>query len=497
MKTSGPLLELALEMPPPGSRQRQQALLQQLRSAIVSGRLAPGLRLPATRALAAQFSVGRQTVVAVYELLLAEGYLEARTGSGSFVAQGLRQAQQGGTPPSALASARSASAAKAGPGGRLQAGASVITTPPAAKPLRLDFRMGIPDVAAFPFALWRRLSARTLRRFAQAPLERAPAAGMPALREAIAVQVSVSRAVAAPAEAVVVTAGAQQGLHLIARTLVAAGRRTVAVENPGFPPVRDAFLAAGARVLPVRVDAQGLCVDELPAQAQVVCVTPSHQYPYGVPMSAARRQALLDFARRRGALLIEDDYDAEFRFEGRALDALKTLDHDDIVFYIGTFSKSLFPALRIGYVIAPLAWAAALADARENLDGHGPLLDQLTLAAFIQEGHLTRHVRRMQREYAARRQAVLQGLQPLADWLRPLPSHAGLHLSAAAAPGLDLAALTARARTQGLGLYPLQRYAHGPGVPAGLGFGYGAIDVPRIDEAMHLLSRLLDQSLGK
>lgn len=468
-------------MPLPGSRQRQQALLQQLRTAIVSGRLAPGLRLPATRALAAQFGVGRQTVVAVYEWLLAEGYLEARTGSGSFVAEGLRRPQPVGAP---AASGRAAPL----PRDANPAGAGTVN---AAAPLPLDFRMGLPDVAAFPFDLWRRLSARTLRQFARAPLERAPAAGMPALREAIAMHVSVSRAVAAPPEAVVVTAGAQQALHLIARTLVAQGRRVIAVEDPGFPPVRDAFLAAGAQVLPVRVDTQGLCVDELPAQAQVVCITPSHQYPYGVPMSAARRQALLDFARRRGALLIEDDYDAEFRFEGRALDALKTLDHDDIVFYIGTFSKSMFPALRIGYVIAPLAWAAALADARENLDGHGPLLDQLSLAAFIHEGHLARHVRRMQREYAARRQAVLHGLQPLAEWLRPLPSHAGLHLSAAAAPGLDLAALAERARHQGLGLYPLQRYAQSRQVPPGLGFGYGAIDVPRIEQAMRLLGRLL------
>lgn len=499
MKTIGPLLELALDLPAPGSRRLQQALLQQLRAAIVSGRLAPGLRLPATRALAQQFGIGRQTVVAVYELLLAEGYLEARTGAGSFVAKGLRRPVRASVPEASVLAGQASRHGRSsstlgrstttgmGPSGS----AASSRSSPSPSPLPLDFRMGLPDVAAFPFDLWRRLNARTLRRFAKAPLERAPAAGMRELREAIALQVSVSRAVAAPAEAVVVTAGAQQALHLIARTLVAQGRRIVAVEDPGFPPVRDAFQAAGARVLPVAVDAEGLCVDQLPAQAQVVCVTPSHQYPYGVPMSAARRQALLDIARRRDALLIEDDYDAEFRFEGRALDALKTLDHDDRVLYIGTFSKSLFPALRIGYVIAPQALAAALADARENLDGHGPLLDQLTLAAFITEGHLARHVRRMQKQYAARRQAVLAGLRPLSDWLRPLPSHAGLHLSAAAAPGLDLDELARRARAQGLGLYPLQRYAHSLPVPPGLGFGYGAIDVPRIHEAMRLLARLL------
>lgn len=483
LKTGGPLLELALDLPAPGSRQRQQALLQQLRAAIVAGRLRPGLRLPASRALAAQAGLARQTVVAAYDTLLAEGYLAARPGAGTFVAEGPaapRRRAEVALPP-----VHRTSPAPAGGDGLYPPAAGAADVPP------LDFRLGVPDVRAFPHATWRRLSARTLRDFQRAPSERGPAAGEPALREAIASHVSFARAVAARADEVLVTAGAQQAFHLLARALVGAGRRVVAVEDPGYPPVREAFAAAGARVLPVPVDAEGMRVDRLPAAARVVCVTPSHQFPYGVPMSAARRRALLAWAHARQAVVIEDDYDGEFRFGGRALDALKTLDADGAVFYVGTFSKSLFPALRLGFVIAPPAWVVPLADARAALDVHSPTIDQRTLAAFIAQGHLARHVRRMQRDYAGRRDALLAGLAPLQRWLRPLPALAGLHLAAAAAPGLDLPRLVQRARDQGVGLHPLAAYALDRHAPPALGFGYGAIDAPGISEALRRLAKLL------
>ncbi|WP_246312081.1 PLP-dependent aminotransferase family protein [Pseudaquabacterium terrae] len=469
---------MALDLPAPGSRRRQQALLQQLRAAILSGRLQPGLRLPASRALAAQAGLARQTVVVAYDSLLAEGYLVARPGAGTFVADG---AGQGPGPRRALPAERMP--VKPAPPRRA---AGEATPPP------LDFRLGVPDIRAFPHTPWRRLAARTLRELERAPVERGPAAGEPALREAIAQHVSFARAVAARGEQVIVSAGAQQAFHLLARTLVAAGRRVVAVEDPGYPPVREAFAAAGARVLAVPVDGDGLVVERLSGDVRVICVTPSHQFPYGVPMSAARRRALLAFARRHRALVIEDDYDGEFRFDGRALDALKTLDRDgDTVFYVGTFSKSLAPALRLGYVIAPPAWVEPLAAAREAADSHGPVLEQRILAAFIAEGHLARHVRRMQREYAARRRALLTGLAPLAAQLRPLPALAGLHLAAAAAPGLDLAALTGRALAEGIGLHPLGAYALRPDAAPALGFGYGAIDAAGITEALRRLARLL------
>ncbi|MBI3370072.1 MAG: PLP-dependent aminotransferase family protein [Burkholderiales bacterium] len=479
-KSIGPLLALDLALPGRDSRQRLRALCEQLRSAIVDGRLRPGLRLPATRALAAQCGVARNTVVAAYDLLQAEGYLQARHGAGTFVAPG--RAGPPLRPPSA-ASRRMAPLAVAPP------------PPPSpwdAAPPRWDFRLGTPAVDAFPYALWQRIAARTLRRFAYAPLGYGDPQGDPALRAAIAGHVSFTRAVAATPAHIVVTAGAQQAFDLIGRVLVRAGVQDFAVENPGYPPAHQAFAAAGARLWPVPVDLQGLVVEQLPAAARAVFVTPSHQSPFGVPLSAPRRRALLDWARRHGAVVIEDDYDGEFRYEGRALDALQTLDRDEAVFYVGTFSKSLFPTLRIGYVVAP-PWAVAALTAERNIvDGHGALLAQRTLADFIAEGHLARHVRRMGKRYAARRAALIAGLQQGFDGrLSVLPSMAGLHLAAALAPGVDVEALLARCVESGLAFNALAPYALTADVAPALAFGYGAIDAAAIPAALRCLRKLV------
>jgi GntR family transcriptional regulator/MocR family aminotransferase len=238
-----------------------------------------------------------------------------------------------------------------------------------------------------------------------------------------------------------------------------------------------------------------LIVERLPETARVIYVTPSHQFPLGVAMSARRRKALLDFARRRGAVVIEDDYDGEFRFSGRPLDALQTLDRDDAVFYVGTFSKSMFPALRLGYVIAP-PWArAALIAAKHAVDGHCPTVAQETLAAFIAEGHLARHVRRMRRVYAARRERLVAALAgQFAPWFELLPSIAGLHVAALASASVDVPALVQRARLRGVGVYPLREYyATRRSARDGLVFGYGAIDETAIAEGLTRLRRILTE----
>ncbi len=270
------------------------------------------------------------------------------------------------------------------------------------------------------------------------------------------------------------------------------GRTTVAVEDPGYPPLRATFLAAGAKVSAVGVDAEGLVVHQLPPQARVICVTPSHQFPLGGVMSARRRSELLDFAQTRRAVIVEDDYDGEFRFGDRPLDALQTLDRAASVFYVGTFSKSLLPGVRLAYIVAP-PWArSALIAAKAVADGHCCTLMQDTLAALIAEGHLARHVRKMRQIYGGRRERLLEGLtNGCAEWLDPIPSAAGLHIAAAFKKPVDEAALVAEARKLGVRIHALGvHYTRRP-VKRGLLFGYGAIEENDIGEGLTRLRRAL------
>lgn len=478
-----PEFAFPIRLPAPGSRHLLRGLHGQLKGAILDGRLRPGLRLPATRALAQACGVSRNTVVAAYDLLLSEGYVVARERGGTYVAQLLAPARAPAPQHGAPEADR-----------RLAAFWRAPPLPPreaAPRVPRFDFRVGVPALSAFRADLWGRLAARTMRAMANAPVAYADPQGQHALREAIASHVSFARAVACHAGDVVVTAGAQQAFDLLARVLVTPGRTVVAVEDPGYPPARAAFAAAGARIVPVPVDAQGLVVARLPADARVIYVTPSHQFPLGHAMSAARRAALLAFAQARGAVIVEDDYDGEFRHGERPLDALQTLDRAESVCYVGTFSKSLFPTLRLGFVVAP-PWARqALTLAKQCSDWHCAVTAQDTLAAFIAEGHLARHVRKMRRLYGARRQLLLDTLR--ADFsgrLDPVPCAAGLHLAALWAGHADPEPLAARAREQGIGVWTTQEYYLGPQDRAGLLFGFGALDEADIAAGLKALRKL-------
>ncbi|SDD72559.1 GntR family transcriptional regulator / MocR family aminotransferase [Variovorax sp. CF079] len=481
-----PIFELAIGLPPERSRDLLRAVHRQLRAAILDGRLQPGLRLPASRALAATLGISRNTVVAAYDLLLSEGYLLARPGAGTYVADTLPRP-------------RRAPAAVAGRPERPDARLVPLRSPRMARepvlhtaPARDDFRVGLPEAGAFPFDIWRRLSDRALRAITRVPADYADPQGQPALREAIARHVSFTRAVACAAADVVVTAGAQQAFNLLARILVVPGRTVVAVEQLFYPPLGQAMTAAGARLVAVPLDGEGLCVDRLPSDVRVICVTPSHQFPLGTVMSPRRRAELLAFARERRAVVIEDDYDSEFRFAGRPLDALQTLDRAGSVFYVGTFSKSLFPALRLGFVVAP-PWArAALVQARELADWHSPALAQDALAAFIAEGHLARHIRKMRRVYGERRTVLLEALsRHAAGRLELIPSEAGLHLSAWLRGRGRAETVVERAAGAGIALSSLERYALAGTGTNGLAFGYGLIDAQRIEEAVQRLVGLM------
>jgi GntR family transcriptional regulator/MocR family aminotransferase len=476
-------LALTLTVPPRKSRRIQRGLYDQFRAAILDGRLAAGVQLPASRALATRLHVSRNLIAAIYDLLVSEGYAVSRVGSGTFVAQlsPLKQASRSGSEahprPDWLA-----------PAWRQR---KPIALDPIERPL-FDLRPGIPDIAHFPFDLWRQLSNRALRDVSRGPASYRYPEGLPKLRKAIALHVSTTRALACPPEAVIITQGAQQAFDLLARILVFGKRATVAVENPGYPPCAAAFLNAGARIAPVPVDREGLRPDRLPRHASVICVTPSHQFPTGAAMSAGRRQSLLDAAARMGAVIVEDDYDGEFGFAERPQQALKALDPDGRVFYVGTFSKCMFPALRLGFIVAP-EWALqALAAARQAADWYSPILAQAALAEFISEGHLRRHVRRMRRLYVDRRLALLGSISRHCNGLlEPMPGAAGLHLALTLRRPLDMEKTMQALRQRGIALNNLAAYTRAKSPMPGFAIGYGQITADRIDPAIRALREAL------
>jgi len=481
------MLELAITLPPRGSGAVMRVLHKELRAAILDGRLKPGLRLPSTRVLAESWGVSRNTVMGAYDLLLSEGYLFARHGAGTYVAEALP-----------VRAERPVMAEETSTDGRLNA---FWASPPpylgkpwaSLVPPGSIFRLGVPDTECFPFHIWRRLLARSLRALARLPAAYVEAQGRPLLREAIANHVSFARAVACRPEDVVVTAGTQQAFDLLARILVTPGKTTVVLEDPGYPPFRAAFDAVGARIVPVPVDLEGLVVERLPADARVICVTPSHQFPLGVAMSMRRRAELLEFARVNGAVVIEDDYDGEFRFGATPRDALQTLDRSGSVFYVGTFSKSLFPGIRLGFVVTP-PWARrALTNAKQCSDWHSPVLEQDVLATFIGEGHLARHVRKMRRVYAERREVMVSVLQThFGQWLDPIPSSGGMHLTALTR--IDIDPIVRSARQSQLDVRPLRSYYLGDEPQAGLVFGYGASSPEVLTDGLLQLRRFFPAS---
>ncbi|GCD88265.1 PLP-dependent aminotransferase family protein [Nocardioides sp. LS1] len=469
-------MDLAVDLSARGDR--ATAIYRALLDAIRSGRLGAGDRLPPTRTLARDLGVSRNTVAAAYESLVAEGFLSSHVGDGTYVTA-LAAAVPSSPKGAALAPRRGWTFTPYAVSGQ-------APRPPH------DFRVGIPDASLFPFDTWRKLVAAELRAGAHHPGTYAEPAGHPALRAAIGRYLAISRGVAADPEDVLVTHGTQQALDLVARVLVEPGD-VVAVEDPGYPFARDLFASHGARVVPVPVDAHGLVVDELPGRARLVFTTPSHQFPLGSPLAQERRQALLEFAARHRTAVVEDDYDSEFRFTERPMETLHALDQSGHVIYVGTFSKSLVPALRAGYLVAPPTLREALRGARQLADGYGSLPEQAALARFISDGMLARHLRRARAVYAERRDLVLEGLAThLADHLEVVPSAAGLHVAALFRdPTVDDVALVADAAAQGVAVEALSAYGHDGCGPSGLVLGYGAAETRTVTPGLLALARLL------
>ncbi len=467
-------------------------IYRQLRAAIVDGRAAGGTRLPSTRDLAARLGVSRKTTLDAFERLGSEGYLTTRPGDGTFVADGLARVphEPDAAPFGRAAETPVGDSAVAHPVWAELPDALAMPAPQT--PARFDFRGGVTDKALFPFDAWRRCLHHALRQQARGVGQYHDPAGDQQLRLAIARYVAFSRAVGCNWPDVIVTQGAQQALDLTARVIVRPGD-VVAVEDPGYPPARAAFTALGATVIGVPVDAHGIVTARLPAEARLVYVTPSHQFPLGMPMSLERRVALLEWAQRRRAVIIEDDYDGEYRFEGRPMESLKSLDRAGLVAYVGTFSKTIFPELRIGYAIPPRSLHPALCKAKQIADWHTCTLTQTALARFMLDGDFARHLRRMQKHYDARRTMLIAHLRRgLAPWLDAIVPAAGIHLAARLKPGLDEAALIDAARSRDIGLYGISAFHVGVPRGAGLLFGYGGIDAPRIDVALAQLAAMLN-----
>ena len=455
-------------------------IYRQIRQAIVDGTLARGTRLPATRELATRLSVSRNTVSVAYEWLVAEGLLSGQQGAGSFVE---RNAIARGAEPRAGAAIRHRTIWN-----RFTPPAPRATSP------RFDFGVGMPDGALFPYADWRRAMARQIRA-SRLTSQYAEPAGHPGLCESIARHVAVSRGVRVEPNDVIVTNGAQQAFDLIARVLLGRGS-TVALENPGYPMVRILMESMEANVVSIPVDDEGLVVDALPKNAALVYVTPSHQFPMGMPMSNERRIALLQWAERRNSVIIEDDYDSEFRFGGRPLETLQAADRNGRVIYVGSFSKSLLPALRLGFLIAPPSLRNPLRAAIHATNWFAQWPAQAALATYIDEGHLARHIRKMRRVYSERHAIISTILQKdFSRWLVTIPAVTGMHLTATLRSRLRQheRELAARAATRGVAFDLLTTYWTGRSRP-GLVLGYGSIATGDVEEGLRRLRECFEES---
>jgi GntR family transcriptional regulator/MocR family aminotransferase len=466
----------------------QTQLYRALREAILQGRLRPGLRLPATRVLARDLRIARNTVVAVFEQLVAEGYLEARVGSGTVVAQ---------LAPETLLHAQPATKRpSAGEKPQLSRRGVALAAVRRASPVTPSraFQVGLPAVDHFPIDLWARLLARRVRTPTRSALGYDYAAGYPPLCEAVAQYLGAARGVVCRPEQVIVVAGAQAGLDLACRLLLDPGDAAW-IEEPGYVGARGALLAASATLVPVPVDDEGLDVAagaRRAPRARLAYTSPSHQLPLGVTTSLARRLQLLDWATRAGAWILEDDYDSEYRYGGRPLAAMQGIDATGHVIYVGTFSKTLFPALRVGYLVVPPSLVEPFSVAMRHTGHSAPVAVQAALADFIADGYFAAHVRRMRVLYATRQARLLRAAKKhLAGLVDMRPAEAGMHLVAELPAGVDDVALTARALDAGVVVRPLSSHYLERADRSGLLLGYAGVAERDIDRGVEQLAPVL------
>ena len=468
-----------------------------LRQAILLGELPPDSRLPATRTVAQEMRVSRNVVLLAYDQLRAEGYIEGRTGSGTFVASPLPEVllstaiTNDVAPTANLSPPRLSAYIKQALAQGVNAKSDNVLPRP-----RYDFRFGQAVLDRYGVSEWKRLLNRHADRFFGHQLD---AEGYGPLRDAISNYVYSARGISCKAEQVIVVNGTQQALDLVARVFLDIGDQVV-IEEPHYAGAREVFLAAGAQLITCPVDDGGLDIAQLPQQnknqaVHLVYVTPSHQFPTGAVMPLKRRLGLLDWAQRSDAYVIEDDYDSEYRYEGRPVEAVQALDSEGRTIYIGTFSKILFPALRLGYLIVPQRLAAPFAVAKYLADRHSPMLNQAVLADFIIEGYFERHLRRMRIANETRRAVLLEALANcLGNRAVVTGTNAGIHL-AVWLPEMQpeqIDDLIIRARQQDVGIYSINPLFYQPPAKAGLLLGYASLKVAEIREGVRRLAEVIE-----
>lgn len=470
-------------------------LWEGLREAILSGRLPSGGKLPSSRSLARELTISRNTVTQAYAELEAEGYLAGRHGSGTYVSRQLPEEL-----PQGAGADRVPDRGEDGRGSlelrwTKSQGASgpepESTTP---RGLAYDFHPGQGAWDDFPAEAWRRLLARSWRKGWRETMDYGDPGGYRPLREEVAAFLARSRAVRCTSDEVVIVNGTQQALDLLARILLEPGDR-VGVENPGYPSARQLFVSHRAGLVPVPVDQEGMVVEKLRGSGvRLAVVSPSHQFPTGAVLSLPRRLSLLSWARAEGGLVVEDDYDSGFRFEGRPLASLQGLDDSGSVVYLGSFSKVLFPSLRVGYAVLPARLVEPFQEAKELTDRQTPILEQQLLAGFLGEGHFERHLRRMRLLYRQRRRALVDALEGrLAGAVELIGAHAGMHLMVRLLVPVDETRLAARAAALEVAVYPAGPYYYGAGPGPALVLGYAGMSEERIREGVERLARALSQ----
>ena len=470
----------------------QQQIYDGIRNAILTRLLRAGQRVPSTRALAADLGVSRLPVLAAYDQLLHEGYLEGRIGSGTFVSASLPDDALRSISPSATQSVQSTKRSPLNTASveRLRGLPPRMRDDGGTRP----FRVSLPALDQFPRTVWSRLVARHAHALSPARMAYSDPAGLGSFRSAVAQHLRTARAVRCEAEHVLVVSGSQAALCICAMVLLKRGD-VVAMEEPGYSGARAALATSGANTAPVRIDHDGIDVTALRAlgpKVRAAYVTPSHQYPIGTAMTATRRLELLEWAAQHSAWILEDDYDSEFRYVSRPLGSLQGMDANERVIYIGTFSKVLFPSIRVGYIVVPPSLWTDFVAARETLDIFSPTLYQLALRDFIREGHFARHLRRMRALYLRRRAALLQGLdEHCREYLAVHNADAGLHVSTFLPDGFDDRAVMQGMTEHGLSGAALSTCYAGDAPRSGLLLGFGGSDEATIQKATRTLGDVL------